>query len=42
MKNKYDLEFLDETLYLMKSWDKTDPIDKWEKERIKRINLIQN
>jgi hypothetical protein len=22
----------------MKSWDKTDPIDEWEKERIKRIN----
>ena len=37
MKDKYGLEFSDETLNLMNEWNKSDPIDGWEKERVKRI-----
>lgn len=41
MQDKYGLEFTDETFYLMKYWNEIDPIDEWEKERIRRILEIQ-
>jgi deoxyribonuclease-1 len=42
MKNRYGLEFSDKTLNLMNQWNELDPISDWEKERIKRIQKIQN
>lgn len=41
MANKYNLKLSKQERAMMEVWDKQDPIDKWEIERIDRINKIQ-
>ncbi len=41
MSKQYGLKLSNQTWQLMNAWDKLDPIDGWEQERINRIKLIQ-
>lgn len=37
MQDTYDLQISDKQIQLFTAWDKEDPIDDWEREKLKRI-----
>lgn len=41
MSEKYNINLSKQERQMMEAWDKLDPIDEWEKERIKRIKKYQ-
>ena len=41
MSEKYNINLSKQERQMMEAWDKLDPIDEWEKERIQRIKKYQ-
>lgn len=41
MSEKYNINLSKQERQMMEAWNKLDPIDEWEEERIKRINNYQ-
>lgn len=41
MRDTYDIRLSDQQTRLFEAWNKTDPVDDWERERNRRIKAIQ-
>ncbi|NBK99847.1 MAG: deoxyribonuclease I, partial [Erysipelotrichia bacterium] len=41
MSEKYNINLSKQERQMMEAWDKLDPVDEWEKERIQRIKKYQ-
>lgn len=41
MSNKYNIRLSDQEIKMFRVWDKIDPIDSWEKEKLKLISKYE-